>query len=395
MISTAQIKKRFYIGAFLRGFIIWYAVEKLYYLDGGLSLQDAALIGFFSWVPQILFEIPSSTLADRWNRRKVIALGCTGILLSTILVVNSQTLIQFIGSITVWSLSVSLISGTVEALLYDLLKNNNQQKDYQQAQFRARASFLFGIFASGIAAFIMIKLGLPLSYTFWASIPFSLLAITYVFYIPEAKISRTTHQNLNWYKHINSAFKELRSHLVRWLALVLVAVIAFRSVLYEYHQLIGIDKGLDYSQIAFLFSAIVLSMAFINFFFSKVKLNSVIINLIWFGLFLSTVFGLLLSGFWAVTVNLIIVFVCAEFIEQYIQLEIQHHIESSKRATILSIASGLGQIGFLVSAVVFVLLIEKLGASVLTTLCALPLIGLGLIEVMRFKKRNIIGAISG
>ncbi|WP_448621675.1 MFS transporter [Geodermatophilus sp. URMC 65] len=96
-----------------------YPLYALLFLDTGLSAAEISLL-FAAWsVTALLTEVPAGALADRWSRRGALVAG--GVLEAAAFVVWTvapQTT-GFLAGFVVWGVASSLVSGTVEALVYD------------------------------------------------------------------------------------------------------------------------------------------------------------------------------------------------------------------------------------------------------------------------------------
>ncbi len=103
-------------------------VLSLFYLARGLSLAQIFYANIFWAVATLLFEIPSSYLADNWGRKKTLLLGVVFAIL--------QWLIFFFGYGFVWmslgamcfGLFHACFSGTDSALIYDTDKELGEEK---------------------------------------------------------------------------------------------------------------------------------------------------------------------------------------------------------------------------------------------------------------------------
>lgn len=102
-------------------------VLSLFYLARGLSLAQIFYANIFWAVATLLFEIPSSYLADYWGRKKTILLGCFFAIM--------QWLIFFFGYGFFWmalgavffGLFYACFSGTDSALIYDTDKELGEE----------------------------------------------------------------------------------------------------------------------------------------------------------------------------------------------------------------------------------------------------------------------------
>jgi MFS family permease len=96
-----------------------YPLYALLFLDTGLSAAEISLL-FAAWsVTAVLTEVPAGALADRWSRRGALVVG--GVLEAAAFAVWTVTphFGGFLTGFVVWGVAGALVSGTVEALVYD------------------------------------------------------------------------------------------------------------------------------------------------------------------------------------------------------------------------------------------------------------------------------------
>ncbi len=123
--QNKSLRKRLtplYIAAFMHGFVLWYAVEKLFMKTIGF---DDASIGFmiaFYSALMLIFETPSGILADRWSRKGVLILASISLAFSTFVGGVSHGAVIYIISQGLWGLFFALYSGTYESIVYDMCK---------------------------------------------------------------------------------------------------------------------------------------------------------------------------------------------------------------------------------------------------------------------------------
>src|SRR5919112_3853673 len=96
-----------------------YPLYALLFLDTGLSAAEISLL-FAAWsVTALLTEVPAGALAARWSRRGALVAG--GVLEAAAFVVwtVAPQFTGFLAGFVVWGVASSLVSRTVEALVYD------------------------------------------------------------------------------------------------------------------------------------------------------------------------------------------------------------------------------------------------------------------------------------
>ena len=102
-------------------------------VESGLSPIQIGFIFALFFVACNLFEIPSSIIADKFSRKKVIMVALIFFLFCNGIFLFSQSQTAFILHMILAGIGVALFSGTVEALLYDELKAIGKEEKYQKA----------------------------------------------------------------------------------------------------------------------------------------------------------------------------------------------------------------------------------------------------------------------
>lgn len=154
--------KALYIYKFISQCLPIYAFYTILFIERGKTVTDiAVLIALWSGF-SILFEIPSGILADRWNRRNMLAIGAALQGVCFIIWFFSHSFLMFAFGFAFWAIGGAFTSGTEEGLIYDNLKSDGREEDftkvYGKAQFYANVGTIVGIASAGvIASFISIE----------------------------------------------------------------------------------------------------------------------------------------------------------------------------------------------------------------------------------------------
>lgn len=106
-----------------------------------------------------LFEVPSSLIADKFSRKKVIMMAIIIIILCNTPLLLSQAHWVFILHMVLAGVGVALFSGTVEALVYDELKAINKEQHYKKVNAVYHIAFSLGLAASLFFSAWLIKFG--------------------------------------------------------------------------------------------------------------------------------------------------------------------------------------------------------------------------------------------
>ena len=125
-ITVTKFTRLFYVFQFFFEFILIWAVDKLFFLYRGLELYHIAILlacwsGF-----SILLEVPTGALADKWNRKNMLALSGIFCLLCFISWFFSSSFCSFLLGFFFLTVYGAFVSGTLQAYVYDFLKLNSR-----------------------------------------------------------------------------------------------------------------------------------------------------------------------------------------------------------------------------------------------------------------------------
>lgn len=141
-------------------------------VESGLSPIQIGFTFALFFIACNLFEIPSSIIADKFSRKKVVMVACVIFLLCNGVFLFSQSQATFILHMILAGIGVALFSGTVEALLYDELKAIGKEEKYQKAigfyqialSLALSTSLFLGSFLVKYGYFTLIVISLALAF---------------------------------------------------------------------------------------------------------------------------------------------------------------------------------------------------------------------------------------
>jgi len=220
--SLKTFTKLFYLHQFFFDLIFIYAVEKLFFLSRGLNLSQIGIMLFIWSVMEIIFEVPTGILADKWSRRKMLILS--GIFYSGgyFLLLFSHSFYQFLLYYFLRTLGSTFTSGTLQAYLYDFLKLNHKEEDFEKIWGRGNALRTFGI---GVAVATGGFLSMISYETVLIASLLSILSISVItFFWPEIKPTRSTEEVKLW-QFVSSSFKTVLSKKVILKLIIFTAIV--------------------------------------------------------------------------------------------------------------------------------------------------------------------------
>ena len=148
----------------------------------GLTLTQVLLIQswFMIWI--FLLEVPTGAVADYLGRKTSLVMGASVNALAAVVYAWKPSFAFFILGEFLWAMSVALISGADQALVYDSLKKNKKEHTAKKILARIRTAELMALMISApIGSWIAVKLSPRYSMMFIA-IPITLAAIIFKTY---------------------------------------------------------------------------------------------------------------------------------------------------------------------------------------------------------------------
>lgn len=170
MVKNKNITK-YYIWRLLSGLFFTYTIQSIYILSKGLTLSDLAIFASVTAITSSILEIPTGYIADRFSRKISVSLGfiCYGFAFILLIFAQNLSFLIIIGAIH--GLGNALQSGSIESLLYDLLKADKNEDQYLKVSARGTS---FGTITGAIASLIG-----PLLFVINPIIPFILNGIIF------------------------------------------------------------------------------------------------------------------------------------------------------------------------------------------------------------------------
>ena len=343
-----------YIFAFFNAFILIYPLYAVMFTDQGLSPAQISLL-FIVWSLTAFFlEVPSGAIADKFPRKYVLVVALlfhAATFLAWLLMPNfTGVLIGFL----LWGINSALASGTQEALIYDELKRDGNEKQYAKVTGRVEALDILGIIAAGVVAAALAGAG----YTtiLLLSIAAVLVSAAAIMLLPKAKPIETTEETEYWSYLKDGITLALRNRKILLLVLFLSLATGFASV-DEFFNLLFNEQGMSNEMIA-LWMGIVFAFGGVASFFAhkfEGRQFPIALSLIVWAvfLFLATVLpapvapigiGLYVALYYTIKI--------------LFNTRLQHELNDKNRATATSVAGFLAEAGAIGSFIIFAIFAE-------------------------------------
>jgi len=157
-----------------------YALYTLWFNDNGITTSQISTV-FVLWAAvAIVLEIPSGAVADRVDRRSLLA-GAFGLRAAGIGVwmVWPSLNGMLIGAV-LWAVHGSLASGAWEAFIHDQLEAVGEQQQYARVMARVGQFSNLGVAGGTLVATLLVSLGLGIEALGWITVVIHVVSISLV-----------------------------------------------------------------------------------------------------------------------------------------------------------------------------------------------------------------------
>jgi MFS family permease len=163
----------------VRSFMLIMPVIVLFFQENGLSVQDIFVLQAIFSVAVIVLEVPTGYISDRFGRKGSIVFGCFLSALGWSVYAISYGFWGFLVAEVLIGFGVSFISGSDAAMLYDSLKQLDQEREFKRMEGKNSS---LGMISEGVASVIggflaLISLRFPMyceAIIAWAAVPIAL-----------------------------------------------------------------------------------------------------------------------------------------------------------------------------------------------------------------------------
>jgi MFS family permease len=327
-----------------------FAMFSAFMLDEGLSPMMIAVCFTTYFIATSLFELPSSLIADKFSRKKVVLVADVVAFIGTAVMLVSQSQFAFIACLVISAIAYALKSGTMEALLYDELKVKNLEDKFPKAFAIYQSAFLIGLaFGLMIASYtIMHGYGFV---TFIAMVSICISLLLLFFFINETPRFKIVGKEYSFTQIFQEAKNTiLKSNVMLFMCLI---VAIYQSVVMAFGDIAIVTSmhlGWQKEEIARVCSILTFMNIGVMFFVAKhiSKLTVRVVNGILFVVLLFPFVGMMFGQWWSIFF-VFPVWWCAGISDIAVRTRIQGLVQSSSRATVTSVISLVMGVFYIVS----------------------------------------------
>ena len=250
--STGGLRRRLYALSFIDEFGPVYAVWTLWFNDNGVSTSQISTV-FIMWAAiAIAFEIPSGALADRVDRRRLIA---TAFVIRAIGIATWLLWPTFAGLVVgaaLWALHDSLASGAWEAMIHDQLAAVGDERHYATVMARVSQFSNLGVAGGTLLGAGLLQLEVALDVLGWLTVAAHVGSVGLVLLLPDAGWVATAEGDPGadepvtvraWWRTMRAGVRQARSTPVLAHLVVLGALLEGLFLFDEYLPLLSRDRG--------------------------------------------------------------------------------------------------------------------------------------------------------
>ncbi len=143
---------KYYLATALAQFAFYTPIAQIFYLDRQLSILDIALLGIVWTITKMLFELPSSILADKWQRKGTLLTSSLFAIFQIVTLLFATEYWTFILASIFSAISYAFQSGTDVAFFYDSLKTEGKEDQFDKLWARQSLYQQIPLFISLIAS---------------------------------------------------------------------------------------------------------------------------------------------------------------------------------------------------------------------------------------------------
>ncbi|MDD9912385.1 MAG: MFS transporter [Alphaproteobacteria bacterium] len=227
------------------------------------QLRGVDLAGFFLVqgcfrLMVVACEIPAGYIADRWDRSQVITVALTVWFIGNVILVCAHNFIWLLTANLVFAITAALISGTLEAYIYDILEQKNRTSEAERWIGRLHASSYTAEGGSSILGAIL--------FAWWPVAPAvaqataASISMLLAYTLPNIPRKKRSLNHSHWQEVKRIIKWSLYDHLeLKWLILFPAILFAGSVVFFWSIQIMLLEKNVEVVWIGWAISTVFIS----------------------------------------------------------------------------------------------------------------------------------------
>ncbi|MEK7599885.1 MAG: MFS transporter [Patescibacteria group bacterium] len=368
-----------YASSLATGFMFHYSIIFPYMNSLGFSTSQLVTYAIVANAAVILIEVPAGLLADRWSRKGVLLLSLVFMAVGCMLFGSAESYFSFILATVFAGLYFGMSSGVQEAMVYDVLVENHDRKNYEKLLGYLHSTHTVGLVLSSIAGAVLASV-FNFRLPFYLSLVSCIVGFVVLAFFKEPRLHREV-ESAHLIKHITSLFNLLTKHPeTRLLVLTNVLIgITFCFIL-EVDPLWPIALGLATIWYGPLNALLLSSQGLAGLITGVASVRLWLIRLLGLGLLLAAL-GLTIQNIYLVVISQFVLATCSTTLMILLSGRIQDTLPASQRSGSESAISTISRLSFIALLPLFSIVAQKqsvfIAAWILVVIALFAVVGLG------------------
>ena len=198
-----------YIFSFLCNTAFSESIWVLYLASRGMNLIQIGILESIFHITNMLCEVPTGYIADRFGRRTSRIMGRGAAFISTIIMITGSSFWQFALGLVFSALSYNLESGAGDALIYDSMMECGQEDRYMEVRSKQEICFQSAKIITLVAGGMIATYSYLMVYGVTAAI--HLASLIFSFSFKEPQVGKVT-ERINFFRHVRDSIRVVWEH---------------------------------------------------------------------------------------------------------------------------------------------------------------------------------------
>ncbi|MFH1211370.1 MAG: MFS transporter [Candidatus Woesearchaeota archaeon] len=382
---------KYYVFNFFTEFTIFLPFIVYYFQELGFSLGQIAILQSITAITIFIFEIPSGYIADKIGRKNSLIISAILQLVGVIILFSSKNYLMLIFAHIFNGLAMAFVSGADSAFIYDSLLFLKRESEYKRIEGKAKFFGEIAIIISAVLGSLIIAFGIKQTILL-TMIGYTILVfVTFSFTEPQREIAKKHKINLEIFNLFSIIKKSLYNKKLLGLFCYSFIILGISNTIFIMYQPYFRATTLPLYYYGYVFAAfsIFTAITALKAHYIERKIG-VYWSLLLMPLFLAcALIGGSLVFMWAG----FMFFFLRELVRGYIFPVLGDYtnkiVNSSERATVLSMGSMFARLGFVVISITFGFLSDNYGIKIMLLAMGILLIAITAIIPISMKNNSL------
>lgn len=223
---------------FCHSLIFAYVIERLYWAERGITVQQVVYTEIIYAATVIILEVPSGALADKWSRKNMLIINAVLHFIEFLMLIFANRFWHFALIVFLSGIGKAMSSGTSNAILYDSLKLINEEDKFEKLLGRVNFfDYSSSLIGALVGSYVAYRAGLVSVY--WLSLISVGISIFVAISITEPKIiTQIDKEEVHYLGIVKNAYSFLKNEpIIRFILLLGIIIGASMVYVDEFWQI--------------------------------------------------------------------------------------------------------------------------------------------------------------